>query len=63
MMELHADPLGTYPDPLPLGAPVHLTGQFDHPAASACTQTHFFVNAAPSVYCRTIFAVTTIASP
>ena len=61
MLELHADPAGTFPDPVPLGEPVHVTGQFNHPAASACTWT-FFVDdeEVPTVGCRTVFAVTAI---
>jgi hypothetical protein len=61
MLELHADPTGIYPDPVPLGEPVRVTGQFNHPAASACTTT-FFVDdeEAPTVACRTMFAVTAI---
>jgi hypothetical protein len=62
MLELHADPLGTYPDPLPYGVPVDVTGQFNHPAASACTIYHYVKNNVPSVHCRTLFAVTAIAS-
>ena len=60
MLELHEDPLGTAPDPLPYGRPVNVTGQFNHPAASACTMDWYFVNDAATVYCRTVFAVTAI---
>ena len=62
MLELHQDPLGTAPDPLPYGEPVTVTGQFNHPAASACTMDWYFVNDAPTVYCRAVFAVTAIAA-
>jgi hypothetical protein len=62
MLEFHADPLGTYPDPLPFGVPVNVTGQFNHPAASACTVYHYFKNDTPSVHCRAQFAVTAVAT-
>jgi len=62
MLELHADPLGTYPDPLPIGVPVNVTGQFNHPAASACTVYHYFKSDTPSVHCRAQFAVTAVAT-
>ena len=62
MLELHQDPLGTAPDPLPYGKPVTVTGQFNHPAASACTMDWYFVNDAPTVACRTVFAVTSIVA-
>jgi hypothetical protein len=62
MLELHQDPLGTAPDPLPFGKPVSVTGQFNHPAASACTMDGYFVNDAATVYCRTVFAVKAIAA-
>lgn len=62
MLELHADPLGTYPDPMPYGVPVDVTGQFNHPAASACTVYHYFKNDTPSVGCRAQFAVTAVAT-
>ena len=61
MLELHDDPLGSVPEPLPFGVRVTVTGQFNHPAASACTAYHFFVNYQPSVHCRTVFAVTDVA--
>jgi hypothetical protein len=60
MLELHVDPLGTFPDPLPYGVPVSATGMFNHPAASACTEYHYLVNYQPSVHCRTVFAVTNV---
>ncbi len=64
-MELHAAPRGSVPDPLPSGEVVAVTGQFDHPAARRCTVDHYFQTDQPSVYCRTVFAVTAIdaASP
>lgn len=62
MLELHADPLGDVPEPLPVGVPVTVTGQFNHPAASACTEYHVFVDNEPSVYCRMAFAVTQVAT-
>ena len=61
VMALHADPLQTYPDPLPIGPPVDVTGMFGHPAASACTVYHYFKDNTPSVHCRQVFAVTAIA--
>ncbi len=60
IMTLHADPLQTYPDPLPYGVPVTVTGMFGHPAASACTVYHYFKNDTPSVHCRQVFAVTAV---
>jgi len=62
MLELHLDPLGTAPDPLPIGVPVRVTGQYNHPAASACTMDWYFVHDAPTVYCRTVFAVTSVVA-
>jgi hypothetical protein len=62
MMDLHLDPLGSYPDPMPYGVPVNVTGQFDHPAASACTVYHYFKDNTPSVYCRMVFAVTGVTT-
>jgi hypothetical protein len=59
MLAFQADPLGSYPDPLPYGVPLDVTGQFNHPAASACTIRHYFKDT-PSVHCRTVFAVTAI---
>ena len=61
-MDLHVDPLGSYPDPMPYGVPVNVTGQFDHPAASACTVYHYFKDNTPSVYCRMVFAVTGVTT-
>lgn len=60
MLVLHADPLGTVPDALRYGVPMNVTGQFNHPAASACTVYHYFKNDTPSVHCRARFAVTAI---
>jgi hypothetical protein len=60
ILELHADPAGTYPDPLPFGEPVNVTGQFNHPAAAACAKSHYVQHDAPTVDCRTVFAVTAI---
>lgn len=62
MLDLHLDPLGSYPAPMPYGVPVDVTGQYDHPAASACTVYHYFKEDTPSVQCRTVFAVTAVAS-
>ena len=60
MLEYHEDPLGTAPDPFPLGKPVSVTGQFNHPAASACAWD-WLGTVVATVYCRTVFAVTAIA--
>ena len=62
MLELHQDPLGAVPDPFPYAKPVTVTGQFNHPAASACTMDWYGVSDAPTVYCRRVFAVMAIAA-
>ena len=62
MLPLHLDPLGSAPDPVPLGVTVSVTGQFDHPAASACRRDWYEVENARDVYCRTVFAVTEVAA-
>jgi len=61
-LELHADPAGAYPEPLPFGEPVRVTGRFNHPAAAACAKTHYQQHDVPTVDCRTMFAVTAIES-
>jgi hypothetical protein len=58
--EMHADPDGSYPEPMVFGEPVLVTGQFNHPAASDCTVYHYFQDDQPTAYCRTVFAVTRI---
>ncbi len=60
--ELHADPDGTYPDPLPLDTPLRITGLFNHPEADECTVHHYFKDDVPSVHCRGVFVVTEITS-
>lgn len=53
------DPAGTYPDPVPLGQVLDVTGMFDHPAAAACTMSDGALSErTPS--CRFAFAVTSI---
>jgi hypothetical protein len=59
MLEFHDDPLGTAPEPIPLGIPVTVTGRFNHPAASACAEDWLGTIVA-TVYCRTVFAVTAV---
>ena len=59
-LQLHADPAGVYPDPVPFGEPVRVTGQFNHPAAAACAKSHYVQDDVPTVDCRTVFAVTAI---
>ncbi len=63
MYELHADPDGTFPDPLPLDAPLLITGLFNHPEAHECRVYHYFKDNVPSVHCRAVFVVTEITSP
>jgi hypothetical protein len=60
MLVLNADPQGQYPDPLPYGQRVQVTGQFNHPAADACALTWYSPDSHPTVDCRTTFAVTRI---
>jgi hypothetical protein len=55
---LNLDPAGQYPDPLPMGEVVEVTGIFDHPAAASCTRTDFGGERGPSQRCRLEFAVT-----
>jgi hypothetical protein len=55
---LHLDPAGEYPDKLPLGEVVEVTGMFDHPAATSCTFTEMDGEPVPSQGCRLEFAVT-----
>jgi hypothetical protein len=56
--ELNLDPVGEHPDVLPLGQVVEVTGIFDHPAASTCTQTEMDGSPVASQGCRLEFAVT-----
>ena len=60
MLDLNADPQGQYPDPMPYGQRVLVTGQYNHPAADACTLTWYSPVSHPTVDCRTTFAVTRI---
>jgi hypothetical protein len=59
-IELTLDPTGNYPEPLPVGDVMEVTGVFDHPAASGCTQAGWDLKPAPSDVCRYQFAVTTM---
>jgi hypothetical protein len=53
------DPAGTYPDPVPMGSVLDVTGMFDHPAAAGCTTTDGpITERTPS--CRFAFAVTSM---
>jgi hypothetical protein len=53
------DPAGTYPDAIPMGRVVDVTGMFDHPAAAACSMIDgSLVEKTPS--CRFAFAITSI---
>jgi hypothetical protein len=53
------DPAGTYPDPVPIGRVLDVTGMFDHPAAAACAMSDGAISeSTPS--CRFSFAVTSI---
>jgi hypothetical protein len=60
MLDLNADPQGQYPDPMPYGQRVQVTGQYNHPGADACTLTWYSAVSHPTVDCRTTFAVTRI---
>jgi hypothetical protein len=59
------DPAGTYPDVLPVGQVVRVTGMFDHPAAEGClyqdVPTDVMGPPTPSSACRFMFATTAIA--
>lgn len=60
---LHLDPAAESPDPLPFGAVVEFTAQFDHPAAASCTvpqDVEAGIPGDPVLYCRTRLAVTGI---
>ena len=59
---VHLDPAGDYPDPLPFGQDVLVTGSFDHPAAASCKAPPDveIVPEDPVLYCRTAFAITAI---
>lgn len=57
---LNLDPTGTYPNPLPVGDAVEVTGTFDHPAARGCTATLESEHQVLHDVCRTSFAVTSI---
>ena len=61
MLEFHKSAAGTAPDPFPLGKPVSVTGQFNHPAASACAWD-WLGTVVATVQCRTLFAVTAVAA-
>jgi hypothetical protein len=60
------DPDGSYPDVLPVGQVVDVTGMFDHPDARNCTYQGVPVETAgpptPSSDCRFMFATTSIAA-
>jgi hypothetical protein len=58
-LSVYLDPAGTYPDPVPNGRVLDVTGMFDHPAATPCTTTDgALVERTPS--CRYAFAVTSM---
>lgn len=60
-LDLSLDPDGRYPDPVPVGSVVTVTGMFDHPAAADCKAYDMAVEAdVPSQACRFKFAVTAI---
>ena len=61
-MPLSLDPAGDFPDPLPLGEVVEVTGVFDHPAAASCTMTTDGGAPILSHDCRFSFAVTRLAT-
>jgi hypothetical protein len=56
------DPAGTYPDPVPMGRVLDVTGMFDHPAAAACTTSDGPLVERTSS-CRFSFAVSSIVPP
>jgi hypothetical protein len=53
------DPAGTYPDPVPVGQVLDVTGMFDHPAAAACTMVDG-ASRERTPSCRFAFAVTSM---
>jgi hypothetical protein len=55
---LDLDPAGQYPDVVPIGTVVQVTGIFDHPAAASCTVTEMDGQPVPTQDCRLEFAVT-----
>ena len=57
------DPAGQYPDVLPVGEVVEVTGVFDHPAAAGCTGNVGADDApVPTQDCRLQFAVTRLVT-